>query len=150
MRTVATQILNKSLTEAHFSSQEDASKLIVTSCQQLKSYILDESLGTTIIKNLIMLGKSLYAPFIADIRDETEDVAPGTLKSLMWLFKKLSSYARLEANSKTVLLRSLIFKWFAAMCAWMPGDQLEHYTYFVLAPVYRVAIDTTTMIDGFD
>ncbi|KAI7894165.1 armadillo-type protein [Mucor mucedo] len=74
-------------------------------------------------------------------------------KSLNWLFRKASFDARGAAIRKiksAMILRSSIFKWFAAMCNTMTADELPPYLMPVVAPIYRTVNDEQNKVAGFE
>ncbi|KAI8977543.1 armadillo-type protein [Mycotypha africana] len=73
-------------------------------------------------------------------------------KSLNWLFRKASFNARGAAIRKIksgIILRSAIFKWFAAMCNLMTSDEVPPYLMPVIAPIYRTVNDEQNKAAGF-
>ncbi|KAG1474631.1 hypothetical protein G6F56_000242 [Rhizopus delemar] len=65
-------------------------------------------------------------------------------KTLNWLFRKCSFDARRAAIKKfhgSIMMRSAIFKWFAAMCNTMTAEELPPYLMPVIAPIYRTVND---------
>ncbi|KAG0957866.1 hypothetical protein G6F61_002202 [Rhizopus arrhizus] len=65
-------------------------------------------------------------------------------KNLNWLFRKCSFDARGAAIKKfhsSIIMRSSIFKWFAAMCNIMTAEELPPYLMPVIAPIYRTVND---------
>lgn len=74
-------------------------------------------------------------------------------KSLNWLFRKASFDARGAAIRKiksAIILRSSIFKWFAAICNTMTPEELPPYLMPVVAPIYRTVNDEVNKVAGFD
>ncbi|OBZ87321.1 U3 small nucleolar RNA-associated protein 20 [Choanephora cucurbitarum] len=74
-------------------------------------------------------------------------------RSLNWLFRKASFDARGAAIRKiksAMILRSSVFKWFAAMCNLMTSDELPPYLMPVVAPIYRTVNDEQNKADGFE
>ncbi|CAO3621219.1 unnamed protein product [Mucor hiemalis] len=74
-------------------------------------------------------------------------------KSLNWLFRKASFDARGAAIRKiksAIILRSSIFKWFAAICNTMTPEELPPYLMPVMAPIYRTVNDEVNKVAGFD
>ncbi|KAI8059768.1 armadillo-type protein [Thamnidium elegans] len=74
-------------------------------------------------------------------------------RSLNWLFRKASFDARGAAIRKiksAIILRSTIFKWFAAMCNTMTTEELPPYLMPVVAPIYRTVNDEQNKAAGFE
>ncbi|CAO3617504.1 unnamed protein product [Cunninghamella echinulata] len=140
--------------------------------EQLKSpYITEEKAGQ-IIKNLFFIGKCLYnlpkdedttttesneqEKDMEDIVIE-EDESDTTEKeqgqsSLLWLFHRASYTARGggKNQNKNFLLRSSIFKWFAAMCNIMKTEDMPPYLFSIIAPIYHTVNGQTSKEEGFD
>ncbi|KAK4515117.1 proteasome regulatory particle base subunit rpn10 [Mucor velutinosus] len=105
---------------------------------------------------------------IDDARDEVIDEEKGSKaaqdaltkiaqtahkKSLNWLFRKASFDARGAAIRKiksAIILRSSIFKWFAAMCNTMTTEEIPPYLMPVVAPIYRTVNDEQNKAAGFE
>ncbi|KAF7724248.1 U3 snoRNP protein [Apophysomyces ossiformis] len=132
--------------------------------EQLKSKHLSEDLATQIVKNLFFIGKCFYFMSEEEDLDETtqahedadEEKAVGKA-SLHWLFRRVSFTTRgaaishdVSQKSAGIVLRSAAFRWFAAMCNMIPGEELPPYLVPVIAPVYRTVEDKQTTTDGFE
>ncbi|CEG75265.1 hypothetical protein RMATCC62417_10338 [Rhizopus microsporus] len=74
-------------------------------------------------------------------------------KSLNWLFRKCSFDARGAAIKRipnAIIMRSSIFKWFAAMCNTMMAEELPPYLMPVIAPIYRTVNDEHNKDPNFE
>ncbi|KAH8554731.1 armadillo-type protein [Umbelopsis sp. PMI_123] len=66
--------------------------------------------------------------------------------SLTWLFNKESFLARGAAirGQKNILLRTCVFKWFAAMMSIMKPEEINPFLISIVSPLYRTAEDEDT------
>jgi len=72
--------------------------------------------------------------------------------SLSWLLNKQSFLARGAAirGQKNILLRTCVFKWFAAMMSIMKPEELTPYLTSIISPLYRTSQDEDTKGNDFD
>ncbi|KAI8070329.1 armadillo-type protein [Gongronella butleri] len=134
--------------------------------EQLKSAHLTQAQATQIVKNLFFLGKCFYhMPADEDRPEEdasdddaddnanaTDENAQKQTSSLLWLFHRLSYAARGAAKRNRpegFLMRTSIFKWFAAMANVVSEEDLPTYLYAIIAPIYHT-VEATTHQEGFD
>ncbi|KAI9478566.1 MAG: hypothetical protein EXX96DRAFT_601338 [Benjaminiella poitrasii] len=145
--------------------------------EQLKSEHVTSEQADQIVKNLFFIGKCFYyMPDEEDRREEVQEkvgdeeaadiVVEGENESAMkkinekahkqslnWLFRKASFTARGAAIRKIksdLVLRSSVFKWFAAMCNTMTTEELPPYLMPVIAPIYRTVDDEQNKAEGFE
>ncbi|ORX62666.1 hypothetical protein DM01DRAFT_1314200 [Hesseltinella vesiculosa] len=131
--------------------------------EQLKSSFLTEAQATQLVKNLFFLGKCFYfLPADEDVADQDDHVNPEAAEepesdatpksSLLWLFHRLSYTARGSTKRNdpaSFLMRSSIFKWFAAMANVLTEDDIPAYLYSIIAPLYHI-VNTSSHKPGFD
>ncbi|KAL0082208.1 armadillo-type protein [Phycomyces blakesleeanus] len=143
--------------------------LAVNFVEQMKSKHLTEDQANQIVKNLFFIGKCMYylsAEEDIDERSETkadeeekEEQEEGvdteieakldeasSKRSLNWLFRRISFTIRGAAmkRQKNFLLCSSAFKWFAAMCNFIPSENLAPYLLPVITPLYYVVNDANS------
>ncbi|CAO3587731.1 unnamed protein product [Absidia cylindrospora] len=144
--------------------------------EQLKGVYLSDEQANQLVKNLFFIGRCLYhLPIEEDItgkdddddQDGTQDdVTSNSLlaeqnvsvdqsqvhTSLLWLFHKASYTARGAGKNqgKGLILRSSIFKWFAAMCNVMKPEELPPYLFSMIAPIYHTVNGQVSREKGFD
>ncbi|KAI8575447.1 hypothetical protein K450DRAFT_261769 [Umbelopsis ramanniana AG] len=72
--------------------------------------------------------------------------------SLAWLFNKESFLARGAAirGQKNILLRTCVFKWFAAMMSVLKAGEITPFLISIVSPLYRTAEDEDTKGTDFD
>ncbi|KAI9252331.1 hypothetical protein BDA99DRAFT_563365 [Phascolomyces articulosus] len=154
-----------------FLSRDNMSQLVLKFIEQLKSHYLTEDQASQIVRNLFFISKCLYyLPAEEDSRennDEEEEqdtvVVNGkpeqehsntaqakldqkpTRNAHYWMFRRLTFTARgslqNKGNSKNILMRSSIFKCFAAIANHMQAEELAPYLVSMITPIYRVTND---------
>ncbi|CAO3576085.1 unnamed protein product [Absidia cylindrospora] len=144
--------------------------------EQLKGVYLSDEQANQLVKNLFFIGRCLYhLPIEEDItgKDDDDDqvgtqddVTSNSLlaeqnvsvdqsqvhSSLLWLLHKASYTARGAGKNqgKGLILRSSIFKWFAAMCNVMKPEELPPYLFSMIAPIYHTVNGQVSREPGFD
>ncbi|KAI7902962.1 armadillo-type protein [Cokeromyces recurvatus] len=174
-----TRTINESSTVCSYLDRATLRMLAGDFLEQLKSNHVTEEQADQIVKNLFFIGRCFYYMSDEEDEEEKDEedledtdkmndneVVEGEdeaatekinqkahKQSLNWLFRKASFTARGAAIRKIksdIILRSSVFKWFAAMCNTMTTEELPPYLMPVIAPIYRTVNEEQNKSDGFD
>ncbi|KAI8146751.1 armadillo-type protein [Fennellomyces sp. T-0311] len=146
-----------------FLTRENMSDLVLKFIEQLRSQYLTQDQANQIVRNLFFISKCMYyLPADEDARqdeEQEEDAAveeqSNTAQAKLdqrasrnahyWMFRRLTFTARGSLQNKTggknILMRSSIFKCFAAIASHMQEDELAPYLVSMITPIYRVTSD---------
>ncbi|KAI8646706.1 armadillo-type protein [Parasitella parasitica] len=174
------RMIKDTTTKCTYLDRETLCTLAADFLEQLKSNHVTQDQADQIVKNLFFIGKCFYYMpdkeddhdaeeiKIDDARDEVLDEEKGSKaaqdalakiaqsahkRSLNWLFRKASFDARGAAIRKiksAIILRSSIFKLFAAICNTMTAEEIPPYLMPVIAPIYRTVNDEQNKAAGFE
>ncbi|KAJ3212818.1 U3 snoRNP protein, partial [Clydaea vesicula] len=122
---------------------------------QLQGKLVGTELATQIVKNLFFLGKCMYfnktcdkmqpnSGLVEEAKEENNTTNDTTKESttLLHLIKKLCYFARTAKTTKeTTILRSNIFKLFAAYISFIPTISIQFYITPIFSTLYRASVE---------
>ncbi|KAJ3340595.1 U3 snoRNP protein [Gonapodya sp. JEL0774] len=119
-------------------------------CIQLEATEMTEDLKSLLLQNIVYVAKRLHnleslTTVNIESGDESDDHT-GTTHShpLTWLIRKVAYIARTErTRTKMQNARTIIFKFYGAISAFLPKDVLVRHLPTMIATAYRVVVDET-------
>ncbi|ORZ06726.1 hypothetical protein BCR42DRAFT_496277 [Absidia repens] len=134
--------------------------------EQLKGIYLSDEQANQLVKNLFFIGRCLYhLPAEEDVtgndddddQDGSQDDATSNSllaeQTYLWIKVKYTHHcygSSIKLHILQEVLRSSIFKWFAAMCNVMKPEELSPYLFSMIAPIYHTVNGQVSREKGFD